>query len=79
MITLHESIEVNRPIHEAFAYLADFRTTREWDSTVKTATKLGDGPIAAGTRFKVVCRQPLGSITLEYTLSPGWLRIKLSC
>ena len=69
MITLHESIEVNRPVHEAFAYVADFRTSREWDSTVKSATKLSDGPIAAGTRFKVVCRQPLGSITLVYTLT----------
>jgi len=69
MITLHEKIDVNRPVQEAFDYIADFRTTEEWDSTVVSATKLSDGPIGVGTRFEVICRQPLGTITLLYTLT----------
>lgn len=76
MITLHEKIDVNRPVAEAFAYVADFRTTEQWDSTVISARKLSGGPIGAGTLFEVVCRQPLGSVTLAYTLThhePGAL------
>ena len=76
MITLLEKIQVNRPVKEAFAYVADFRTTEQWDSTVISARKLGEGAIAVGTRFEVICRQPLGSVTLQYTLTrlePGQL------
>ena len=76
MITLHEKIEVNRPIEEVFAYVADFRTSQEWDSTVISASKLSSGPIGSGTRFEVICRQPLGSFTFGYTLThhePGRL------
>lgn len=69
MISLHEKIDVNRPLHEAFSYIADFRTTREWDSTAHSARKLTPGPVGAGTRFEVVCRHPLGSVTLQYTLT----------
>ncbi|MBP6723290.1 MAG: SDR family NAD(P)-dependent oxidoreductase [Halioglobus sp.] len=76
MITLHEKIEVNRPVEEAFAYLADFRTSEQWDSTVISATKRSSGPIGSGTRFEVICRQPLGSLSFAYTLThhePGTL------
>ena len=33
MTVLLEKIEVSRPVHEAFAYISDFTTTAEWDST----------------------------------------------
>lgn len=69
MVTLHEKIDVTRPIEEVFRYISDFRTTEEWDSTAVTARKLTPGPVAAGTRFEVVCRQPLGTVTLKYTLT----------
>lgn len=76
MITLHEKIEVNRPLEEAFAYLADFRTSEQWDSTVISASKRSGGPIGSGTGFEVICRQPLGRLTFAYTLThhePGRL------
>jgi len=76
MITLHERIEVDRPVEEAFAYIADFRTSEQWDSTVISATKRSGGPIGSGTRFDVICRQPFGSLTFAYTLThhePGTL------
>lgn len=69
MVTLHEKIDVARPVQEVFRYIADFRTTAEWDSTAVAARKLTPGPVAAGTRFEVVCSQPLGTVTLEYTLT----------
>lgn len=69
MIVLHEKIDVPRPIHEAFAYVKDFRTTTEWDATAVAARKLSEGPIAVGTCFEVICEMPVGSVTLRYTLT----------
>jgi len=69
MTVLQESIEVSRPVHEAFAYISDFSTTQEWDSTATRAAKLTPGPIAVGTRFAVNCAAPIGSIDLEYTVT----------
>ena len=76
MISLHETIEVERPVVEAFDYVADFRTTTQWDSTADSARKLTHGPVSVGTRFEVICRHPLGRVTLQYTLTryePGQL------
>tara|TARA_R110002110_G_scaffold406421_1_gene626265 strand:+ start:65794 stop:67233 length:1440 start_codon:yes stop_codon:yes gene_type:complete len=69
MLTLHEQIDVHRPVHEAFSYIADFRTTTEWDSTAIAAEKLTPGPVAVGTVFLVTCKMPLGSIDIRYTLT----------
>ena len=69
MISLHETIDVERPELEAFDYIADFRTTTQWDSTADSARKITSGPLGVGTRFEVVCRHPLGRITLHYTIT----------
>ena len=69
MISLHETIDVARPVVEAFDYIADFRTTTQWDSTADSARKITPGPLGVGTRFEVVCRHPLGRITLHYTIT----------
>jgi NAD(P)-dependent dehydrogenase (short-subunit alcohol dehydrogenase family) len=69
MITLHEKVDVDRPLAEVFRYIGDFRTTVEWDSTAVEAHKLTPGPVATGTRFKVICRHPLGKVQLLYTLT----------
>ena len=69
MIRLHEKVDVDRPLSEVFRYIGDFRTTVEWDSTAVAAHKITPGPVATGTRFKVICRHPLGTVTLLYTLT----------
>ena len=43
MILLHEKIDVQRPVHEAFVYISDFRTAQEWDATAFAASKLTPG------------------------------------
>jgi len=66
MIELNEKIEVPRPVHEAFDYVADFRSTTEWDATASAASKLTAGAVDVGTRFDVTCQLPIGSVTLRY-------------
>ena len=69
MIVLHEKIDVPRRVREAFDYVRDFRTTTEWDATAIDAVKLGKGPVVVGTRFRVTCEMPVGSVDLIYTVT----------
>ena len=69
MIQLRESIAVKRPIHEAFAYIADFRNTREWDATAYAGEKLTPGPVRVGTEFDIDCKLPIGSVRIRYTIT----------
>lgn len=69
MIELHEKIDVPRPLREAFRYVADFRTTPQWDATAIRANKSTPGPPDVGTRFTVRCALPVGSVELDYTLT----------
>jgi len=68
MTVLQETVQVKRTVEEAFAYVSDFTTTREWDSTVLSARKLTPGAIDVGTEFAVVCALPVGSVKLLYTV-----------
>lgn len=69
MITLHETITVERTRSEAFNYISDFRTTTEWDATAIKAEKTTPGAVAKGTEFIVHCRLPLGSVAIRYTVA----------
>jgi len=48
------AVATPRPIDEVFAYLSDFANTLEWDPGVVEAQRLDDGPIAAGSEFRIV-------------------------
>ena len=56
MISLKEVIEVERPIEACFRYVADFRTTVEWDATAVSAKKRTDESVGLGSEFSLLCR-----------------------
>jgi NAD(P)-dependent dehydrogenase (short-subunit alcohol dehydrogenase family) len=66
---LNETITVSRTPAEAFRYIADFRSTEEWDATAFRARKLTPGPVQCGTQFEVDCKLPLGSVRIHYEVS----------
>jgi NAD(P)-dependent dehydrogenase (short-subunit alcohol dehydrogenase family) len=68
MITLNETIEVPRTVEACFRYVADFRTTVEWDATAVKARKATRGPVGLGSRFALVCRAGPTSIPLTYSI-----------
>lgn len=68
MITLREIIEVPRPVEACFRYVADFRTTVEWDATAIEAQKLSEGEIGVGTRFALKCKAGPATLDLAYTI-----------
>ena len=65
MITLEEVIEVSRPVDECFRYVADFRTTVEWDATAVQATKETPGPVSVDA----ICPQVQERLALDYTIT----------
>ena len=69
MITLTETIEVPRSVASCFRYVADFRTTVEWDATAVEASKLTPGPIEDGSRFSVRCKAGRGHLNLAYEIT----------
>lgn len=67
------------PPQVAFDYLANFTSVAEWDPGVTDATRLDDGPLAIGSRFRVVVKMGPRTSPLVYEvkeLDPG-RRIRL--
>ncbi len=52
-ITLDETITVNRPLHEVFAYISDFSRIEEWDPGVARGTRLTEGALGVGSAFRI--------------------------
>ena len=69
MITLEEVIEFPRSVEECFHYVADFRTTVEWDATAVEAIKETPGPVSLDTRFALRCKSGPTKIALNYKIT----------
>ncbi|MEH6570324.1 MAG: SDR family NAD(P)-dependent oxidoreductase [Halioglobus sp.] len=53
LVTLDESIEVERSITEVFAYVSEFSRIEEWDPAVARGHKLTDGAPGKGSEYKI--------------------------
>ena len=69
MTTLRERIETPLPIDEAFAYVADFANSQEWDPGVATAERLDPGPVGVGSRYRLGVRMGGRVAPMEYRIS----------
>jgi hypothetical protein len=54
MARYQAAVQSQRLAQDTFDYLAAFSNAAEWDPGVLTARQLGPGPVAAGTRFRLV-------------------------
>jgi len=63
------SLDSDREPSAAFAYVSDFSTTREWDPNVLDAERVGDGPIGAGSRFKLTTSFAGRRASITYEIS----------
>lgn len=54
--TFKSSQLIDRPIDEVFAVAADVAAQPAWSPTVLRATKLTEGPIGLGTRFRMAVK-----------------------
>ena len=53
IITLDETIEVDRPLHEVFAYVSEFSRVEEWDPAVARGIKLTAGVPGVGSEYQI--------------------------
>jgi len=54
------------PPEVVFDYLSNFTSVAEWDPGVTAATRLDDGPLAVGSRFRVVVKTGPRATPLVY-------------
>ena len=65
IVTLDETIEVERPLTEVFAYVSEFNRIDEWDPGVAKGTKTTRGKTGVGTQFKIDMK---AGFSLQYTV-----------
>ncbi len=53
IVTLDETIEVQRPLYEVFAYVSEFSRIEEWDPAVARGIKLTPGVPAVGSEYRI--------------------------
>lgn len=53
MTRLHEHLTTPLAQAEAFAYIADFVNSEEWDPGVATAERVDDGPVRVGAHYRL--------------------------
>ena len=61
-LTLDETIEIERPLREAFAYVADFVNVEQWDPAVRRASRLTPGQPRVGSKYQVDLRAGLSLV-----------------
>ncbi len=53
MTRLHERLTTPLAQADAFAYIADFANSQEWDPGVATAVRVDDGPVRVGAHYRL--------------------------
>ncbi len=64
-IRLEESITVERPLREVFAYISEFSRIEEWDPSVARGLRLTEGPLGVGSQFRIDMK---AGFSLRYTV-----------
>ncbi|MGZ3584235.1 MAG: SRPBCC family protein, partial [Ktedonobacterales bacterium] len=51
MLTIEAQTNIRRPVHEVFAFLADFTHMPLWNYYINSVTQVSPGPLGMGTVF----------------------------
>ncbi len=68
MVRLQETIEVPRPIEDAFFYTSNFANIAQWDPGVAESSRISQGPIDIDTEFRVLVKFGPRSIPMTYII-----------
>jgi uncharacterized protein YndB with AHSA1/START domain len=60
MIETSESVTINRPVEEVFAYVTDTSNDPAWHTDALEARKMSEGPIGLGTKWHVRFKPSMG-------------------
>ncbi|MBO0818610.1 MAG: SRPBCC family protein [Actinobacteria bacterium] len=84
MPAFENTVTINRPAEEVFAYLADAENIPRWNYAIEQTRKITPGPVGVGTvyrqtrtiprrsqeEFEIVAFQPPGQLALDGTFGP---------
>jgi uncharacterized membrane protein len=56
MVKVENSIVINRPLEEVFAFVSNFENNPKWSTAFLEAQKTSEGPIGVGTTWRFVQR-----------------------
>jgi len=62
LVRIERSVRFRAPVREVFAYIADFRTLRAYNPSIREANLLTPEPPGPGSRFELRLALPVGSI-----------------
>ncbi len=69
MTRLIEQIETALPPEAAFAFVADFANSMDWDPGVATSERVDDGPARVGSRYRLGVRLAGRVAPMEYRIT----------
>ena len=69
MAVLHERIESQLGIDEAFAFVADFANAERWDPGVASSVRVDEGPVRVGATYKLGVRMGGRVAPMEYEIT----------
>jgi hypothetical protein len=52
MQSFENTVTIQRPAGEIFAFLADFENVPEWNYAIEDTSKVSAGPVGVGTRYR---------------------------
>jgi hypothetical protein len=62
MQTFENTVTIQRPAEEVFAYLADFENIPVWNYAIEETHKTSAGPVGVGTRYRQTRSVPARSV-----------------
>jgi carbon monoxide dehydrogenase subunit G len=69
MTILRERIETSLPIDDAFAFVADFANSAQWDPGVASAERIDAGPLGVGARYRLGIRMGGRVAPMDYRVT----------
>jgi carbon monoxide dehydrogenase subunit G len=69
MAILRERIDTTLPIDDAFAFVADFANSANWDPGVASAERIDAGPLGVGARYRLGVRMGGRVAPMDYRVT----------
>jgi carbon monoxide dehydrogenase subunit G len=58
MASFANTVIIQRPVEEVFAFLADFENVPKWNYAIVQTTKASPGPVRVGTTYRQIRSEP---------------------
>jgi carbon monoxide dehydrogenase subunit G len=68
MTRLHEVIQTDLAVDDAFAFVADFTNASRWDPGVRSSERVGAGPTGVGARYRLGVAMGGRTAPMEYEI-----------